>query len=122
MGEGAVVTKKAVLGLTVTRQITPGDRLILGVFVTKVSFVSPTEENIDTFQIRTQVLLDNGATVVIGGIYKQQVSESVSKVPVLGALLVIGLLFRKKGTIDSRTELLVFLTSHIINPAVSVSD
>ena len=119
LGEGTVVTKKAVLGLTVTPQITPDDRVILDVFVTKDSFVSPTEENINTLQVRTQVLLDNGETIVLGGIYTQQTSESVSKVPVLGDLPVLGPLFRTKGILDNRRELLIFLTPRIINPVLT---
>ena len=118
-GEGSVVTKKAVLSLTVTPQITPDDRLILDVFVSKDSFVSPTEENINTLQVKTQVLLDNGETVVIGGIYEQQTSESISKVPLLGDLPVVGNLFKKKGILDNRRELLIFLTPRIINPALT---
>ena len=118
-GEGSVVTKKAVLSLTVTPQITPDDRLILDVFVSKDSFVSPTEENINTLQVKTQVLLDNGETVVIGGIYEQQTSETISKVPLLGDLPVLGNLFKKKGILDSRKELLIFLTPRIINPALT---
>ena len=119
LGEGTVVTKKAVLGLTVTPQITPDDRVILDVFVTKDSFVSPTEENINTLQVRSQVLLDNGETVVLGGIYEQQTSESVSKVPVLGDLPVLGPLFRTKGILDNRRELLIFLTPRIISPVLT---
>ncbi|MDP6291945.1 MAG: type IV pilus secretin PilQ [Arenicellales bacterium] len=119
LGEGTVVTKKAVLSLTVTPQITPDNRVILDVFVTKDSFVSPTEENINTLQVRTQVLLDNGETVVLGGIYEQQTSESVSKVPVLGDLPILGVLFRTRGILDYRRELLIFLTPRIINPVLT---
>ena len=119
LGEGTVVTKKAVLSLTVTPQITPDNRVILDVFVTKDSFVSPTEENINTLQVRTQVLLDNGETVVLGGIYEQQTSESVSKVPVLGDLPILGALFRTRGILDNRRELLIFLTPRIINPVLT---
>ncbi len=118
-GEGSVVTKKAVLSLTVTPQITPDDRVILDVFITKDSFVSPTEESINTLKVRTRVLLDNGETVVIGGIYEHQSSETVSKVPLLGDLPVIGVLFRKKGILHNRRELLIFLTPRIINPALT---
>ena len=118
-GEGSVVTKKAVLSLTVTPQITPDDRIILDVFVSKDSFVSATEENINTLQVKTQVLLDNGETVVIGGIYEQQTSETISKVPLLGDLPVVGNLFKKKGILDNRRELLIFLTPRIINPALT---
>ena len=119
LGEGTVVTKKAVLGLTVTPQITPDDRVILDVFVTKDSFVSATEENINTLQVRTQVLLDNGETVVLGGIYEQQTADNVSKVPVLGDLPILGPLFRTKGILDNRSELLIFLTPRIVNPVLT---
>ena len=118
-GEGGVVTKKAVLSLTVTPQITPDDHVILDVFVTKDSFVSPTEENINTLQVKTQVLLENGETVVIGGIYEQQSSKTVTKVPLLGDLPLVGKLFKKKGILDNRRELLIFLTPRIINPALT---
>ena len=118
-GEGGVVTKKAVLSLTVEPQITPDDRVILNVFVTKDSFVSATEENINTLQVRTQVLLDNGETVVIGGIYEQQTSKTVTKIPLLGDLPFVGQLFKKKGILDKRRELLIFLTPRIINPALT---
>ena len=118
-GEGGVVTKKAVLSLTVTPQITPDNHVILDVFVTKDSFVSPTEENINTLQVKTQVLLENGETVVIGGIYEQQSSKTVSKVPWLGDLPLVGKLFKKKGILDNRRELLIFLTPRIINPALT---
>ena len=119
LGEGTVVTKKAVLSLTVTPQITPDDRLILDVAVTKDSFVSATEENIDTLAIETQVLLENGETVIIGGIYQQETKESVSKVPILGDLPGLGMLFRTKGFLDERRELLIFLTPRIVNPALT---
>ena len=119
LGEGTVVTKKAVLGLTVTPQITPDDRVILDVFLTKDSFVSATEENINTLQVRTQVLLDNGETVVLGGIYEQQTADNVSKVPVLGDLPILGPLFRTKGILDNRSELLIFLTPRIVNPVLT---
>ena len=81
--------------------------------------MSPYEENINTLQVRTQVLLDNGETIVLGGIYTQQTSESVSKVPVLGDLPVFGPLFRTKGILDNRRELLIFLTPRIINPVLT---
>ena len=118
-GEGGVVTKKAVLSLTVTPQITPDDHIILDVFVTKDSFVSATEENINTLQVRTQVLLDNGETVVIGGIYEQQTSKIVTKIPWLGDVPFVGQLFKKKGILDNRRELLIFLTPRIVNPALT---
>ena len=116
---GTVVTKKAVLGLTVTPQITPDDRLILDVEVTKDSFVSATEENINTLKVETQVLLENGETVIIGGIYQQEEKKSVSKVPYLGDIPGLGVLFRVKSVVDERTELLIFLTPRIVNPILT---
>lgn len=119
LGEGSVVTKKAVLGLTVTPQITPDDRLVLDVFVTKDSFSATGDDTINTKQIRTKVLLDNGETVVIGGIYEQQQAESTTKVPLLGDIPLVGALFRKRNHFDNRTELLIFLTPRILDPALT---
>ena len=119
LGEGTVVTKKAVLGLTVTPQITPDDRLILDVEVTKDSFVSATEENINTLKVETQVLLENGETVIIGGIYSQEETKSVSKVPYLGDIPGLGVLFRTKSVLDKRSEMLIFLTPRIVNPVLT---
>ncbi len=119
LGNGSVVTKKAVLGLTVTPQITPDDRIVIDVRITKDSFVSNQTGSINTKQIITQVLMDNGETVVIGGIYSEDESTSVSKIPILGDLPLIGALFRKKTTSKHRTELLIFLTPKIINPALN---
>ncbi|KAA3625853.1 MAG: type IV pilus secretin PilQ [Proteobacteria bacterium] len=121
LGEGSVVTKKAVLGLTVTPQITPDDRLVLDVFVTKDSFAAADDTTINTKQIRTKVLLDNGETVVIGGIYEQSQSESTTKVPLLGDIPLLGALFRKRNKFDNRTELLIFLTPRILDPALTVN-
>ena len=73
----------------------------------------------NTNQITTQVLLHNGETVIIGGIYNHQLTESVEKVPFLGDLPILGSLFRQKTVNDKRTELLVFLTPRIIKPVNS---
>jgi type IV pilus assembly protein PilQ len=108
-----------VLSLTVTPQITPDDRLILDVEVTKDSFVSATEENINTLKVETQVLLENGETVIIGGIYSQEETKSVSKVPYLGDIPGLGVLFRTKSVLDKRSELLIFLTPRIVNPVLT---
>lgn len=120
LGVGSVVTKKAVLGLTVTPQITPDDRVIMDVFITKDSFVSPLDPTIDTKQIKTQVLLDNGETVIIGGIYQQEIRDGVIKVPILGDIPLLGYLFRRTERSDQRTELLIFLTPRLISPALTV--
>jgi len=120
LGVGSVVTKKAVLSLTVTPQITPDDRVVMDVFVTQDSFESPTQPTINTKQITTQVLLENGETAVIGGIYQQEKSTSVTKVPFLGDIPGLGVLFRTKSRNDDRTELLIFLTPRIVNPALNI--
>ena len=114
-----VTTKKAVLSLTVTPQITPDDKVVLDVLVTKDSFVDAVDPNINTLVVDTQVLLDNGETIVLGGIYEQTTSESVSKVPVLGDLPFLGSLFKTKGIVDNRSELLIFLTPRIVNPVLT---
>ena len=115
-GSSSTTTKKAVLGLTVTPQITPDDRVILDVFVSQDSWAPGTSQNMNTNQITTQVLLHNGETVIIGGIYNQNLTESVEKVPLLGDLPMLGAFFRQKAVNDQRTELLVFLTPRIIKP------
>ncbi len=120
LGVGSVVTKKAVLGLTVTPQITPDNNIILDVFITQDTFVSPTVDTINTKQITTQVLLENGETAVIGGIYQQEFSDDMTKVPYLGDIPLLGILFRKKSKRDERTELLIFLTPRIISPELNV--
>ncbi len=120
LGVGSVVTKKAVLGLTVTPQITPDDRIIMDVFITQDAFVSPDDPTINTKQIETQILAENGETIVIGGIYQTQYGKEVSKVPILGDIPGLGILFRKKDILDTRTELLFFLTPRIINPVLNL--
>jgi type IV pilus assembly protein PilQ len=122
LGVGSVVTKKAVLGLTVTPHITPDNRIIMDVFITKDSFVSPVEPTIDTKEIETQILLDHGETAVIGGIFQQQIGEDVTKVPLLGDLPVLGVLFRNKSITDQKSELLIFLTPKIITPSFGLVD
>ena len=121
LGEGGVVTKEAVLGLTVLPQITPDNKLVLEVNITKDSFSSADSTTINSKQIQTKVLLDNGETVVIGGIYEQTKSQSTTKVPVLGDIPLLGALFRKKNKIDNRTELLIFLTPRIVDAALTVN-
>ena len=120
LGVGSVVTKKAVLGLTVTPQITPDDRVVMDVFITQDDFVSPTDPTINTKQINTQVLLENGETVVIGGIYQQRILDGVTKVPILGDIPLLGHLFKKRSRQDDRIELIFFLTPKIINPALNL--
>ncbi|HSG52014.1 MAG TPA: type IV pilus secretin PilQ, partial [Rheinheimera sp.] len=69
---------------------------------------------IDTQQIQTQVLVDNGETIVLGGIYQQQVLSTVSKVPLFGDIPYVGALFRSTREINEKNELLIFVTPKII--------
>ncbi len=120
LGVGSVVTKKAVLGMDVTPQITPDDRIVLDVFITKDDFEGATDPTINTKQVETQVLLDNGETVVIGGIFEETENDEVVKVPVLGDIPLLGVMFRKKTLLQSRSELLFFLTPRIISPELNI--
>ncbi|XQW84764.1 type IV pilus secretin PilQ [Thalassotalea piscium] len=116
---GATTTqfKKAVLSLTVTPHITPDDRIILDLVVTQdtvSSVTSGTAPAIDTQRIGTQVLVNNGETIVLGGIYQQQVINSVSKVPVLGDIPYFGWMFRSTTDFNEKKELLIFVTPRIV--------
>lgn len=109
--------KKAVLSLTVTPHITPDDRIILDLVVTQdtVSDLSNgTAPAIDTQRIGTQVLVNNGETIVLGGIYQQQIISSVSKVPVLGDIPYFGWMFRNSSNFNEKKELLIFVTPRIV--------
>jgi type IV pilus assembly protein PilQ len=109
--------KKAVLKLEVTPQITPDGNVIMDVEVNKDSRGELTPNAgfaIDTKQIKTQVLVENGGTVVIGGVYTQEESNQTSKVPFLGDLPLIGNLFKSNQKVNNRSELLIFLTPRVI--------
>ncbi len=114
LGVGTVVTKKATLKLDVTPQITPDDRVNLEVIVTKDSFADATQGLLNVKQINTTVLLDNGETVVIGGIYEQDRNDSVTQVPFFGDIPLLGWLFKNKVIKDNKTELLIFITPRIL--------
>lgn len=111
---GGTIVKKAVLGLTVTPQITPDENIILDVRITNDSFADASGNTLNTKQIETQTLLGNGETIVIGGIYTQEQNESVTKTPILGDIPFLGNLFKKRTKQDNRTELLIFLTPRLI--------
>lgn len=115
-GGTQVSFKDAVLKLEVTPQITPEGGILLDVDVSKDSRGQDTTAGpaIDTKQVRTQVLVENGGTVVIGGIFEQQDTENVNKVPVLGDLPGVGNLFKNRTRETRKTELLVFLTPKVI--------
>ncbi len=116
-GATAVEFLEAVLKLEVTPQITPEGNVILEVEVTKdsVGTVTSLGGSINTKAIKTQVLVENGGTVVIGGIYEQTDRTDTSKVPLLGDLPVLGNLFKTTALTVNKTELLIFLTPKIIS-------
>jgi len=115
-GATAIQFRKANLKLEVTPQITPEGNVILDVDVAKDSVGRSTVAGfaIDTKHLKTQVLVENGGTVVIGGIFTQTESDNVSKVPLLGDLPFIGVLFRNTVRSSNKTELLVFITPKIV--------
>jgi type IV pilus assembly protein PilQ len=120
LGVGSVVTKKATLKLEVTPQITPDDRVNLEVNITKDNFADAVNGILNVKEIKTQVLLDNGETVVIGGIYEQDKVDSVTKVPFFGDIPLLGWMFKSKENQDNRTELLIFLTPRILSDNLSL--
>ena len=115
-GAATVSFKKAVLKLEVTPQITPDNRVVLDLEVNKdsVGKVFGGIPSIDTRAIQTQVLVDNGQTVVLGGIYEQVKTHEVDRVPFFGDLPFIGALFRQTREVDNKTELLIFVTPKIL--------
>ncbi len=115
-GATAIAFRRATLKLEVTPQITPEGSIILDVNVNKDSRGETTAAGIaiNTKQIQTQVLVENGGTVVIGGIFELTETEDVTRVPVLGEIPVLGHLFRNRSTTSNRSELLVFITPRVI--------
>lgn len=119
-GATAVEFKKAVLSLKVTPHITPDNRIILDLVVTQdtrgetVSTSTGDAVAIDTQEIKTQVLVENGETIVLGGIFQQTSSDGVNKVPLFGDLPLVGALFRNTSQIQQKRELLIFVTPKIV--------
>ena len=119
-GATSVSFKKAVLSLMVTPQITPDNRLVLDLIVTQdrpgqiVKTGTGEAVAIDTQRIGTQVLVNNGETVVLGGIYQRSLSNTVEKVPLLGDLPLLGALFRRSSENIGKKELLIFVTPKVV--------
>ncbi|MGI9134530.1 MAG: type IV pilus secretin PilQ, partial [Rhodoferax sp.] len=118
-GATQIQFRKANLKLEVTPQITPEGNIILDLDVTKDApdytqnlAAGPV---IDTKHIKTQVLVENGGTVVIGGIFEENTTDSIDKVPFLGDLPGVGNLFKRKGVLSSKQEMLVFITPKMIS-------
>jgi len=113
--------KDATLALEVTPQITPDDRIIMELNVKQdtVGAIFNGVPSIDTNQIETQVLVDNGQTVVLGGIFSTDKQFSTTKTPFLGDLPYAGRLFRRTEQKDNKTELLIFITPRIIQESLT---
>ncbi|CAH8195636.1 type IV pilus secretin PilQ [Vibrio aestuarianus] len=119
-GATSVSFKKAVLSLKVTPQITPDNRLVLDLSVTQdrpgevVKTGTGEAVAINTQRIGTQVLVNNGETVVLGGIFQHSISNTVDKVPLLGDLPLLGVLFRRSYEQVGKSELLIFVTPKVV--------
>ncbi len=115
-GATAVMFRKANLKLEVTPQITPEGNIILNVDVNKdsVGRITPNGFAIDTKHVQTQVLVDNGGTVVIGGIFDEAEQAQESRVPWLGGLPVLGHLFKNRSRQTSKSELLIFISPQVL--------
>ncbi len=126
-GGASVAFRKAVLALKVTPQITPDDRIIMDLTINKDTvgeiFGAGNLQvpSIDTREVVTQVLVDNGETVVLGGVYEQKKLDKVDSVPFFGNLPLIGNLFKHTIKDDDKTELLVFVTPKIVKENATLS-
>ena len=121
-GATTISFKPAVLELAVTPRITPDDRIIMDLEVKKdsVGQIFANVPSIDTKKVTTQVLCDNGDTIVLGGIFEQTTRTTVEKVPLLGDIPVLGNLFKKTVKQDDKTELLIFVTPKIVKESLTV--
>lgn len=125
-GAATVSFKEAVLSLDVTPQITPDDKIIMDLEVKKdrvgrVFRVGQAEiPAIDTQNITTQVLVANGETAVLGGIYEQTERNDVEKVPFFGDLPIVGNAFKRRSKVDEKTELLIFITPKIMDESLGL--
>jgi type IV pilus assembly protein PilQ len=120
-GETTVAFKEAVLSLSVTPNITPDDRILLDLIINQdsVGDLVPSGSGgaiptIDTTQLTTQVLVGNGETVVLGGVFRTEDVQSVSKVPFFGDLPYLGAFFKNTNYQSTKTETLIFITPRIL--------
>ncbi len=127
-GATTVQFKEAVLELVVTPQITPDNNIIMDLRVSKDNVgeiistggLGGTVPSIDTRSVETQVLVADGQTVVLGGIYETERRETVKKVPMLGDIPFVGALFRSKQRLENKAELLIFVTPRILEEGSSI--
>ncbi|MBS0290228.1 MAG: type IV pilus secretin PilQ family protein [Proteobacteria bacterium] len=120
-GAASIAFKKAVLRLEVTPQITPDDHIIMDLKVNQDSrgVVTANVPSINTRELHTKVLVNNGDTVVLGGIYQQTKQVQDDEVPFFGKLPLIGWMFRSHNALDQRSELLIFVTPKIIQDGMA---
>ena len=119
-GATSVSFRKATLSLKVKPQITPDDNIGMNLKVTKDSVNTTLSGAIDTKQVSTEVLVENGGTVGLGGIYTQEESSNVNKVPLLGDIPFLGFFFRQTLKRNDKRELLIFVTPRIIKDSLTV--
>ncbi len=121
-GATSVAFKDATLSLNVTPQITPDDHINMQVTANQdtVGAIYSGVPSINTKSVKTEVLVENGGTVVIGGVFTQDVSDSTQKVPLLGDVPVIGWLFKNNVKSDTKSELLIFITPKIMKDEMSL--
>ncbi len=115
-GNATVRFKNVDLLLEVTPNITPDDRIVMKIFVTKNDVVDPTADQpaLSTNEAQTELLVDNGDTIVIGGIVKSTIQYGEKGIPGLRNLGVLGWLFKSQSKSDSKNELLIFITPRIV--------
>jgi type IV pilus assembly protein PilQ len=121
-GEVSLEFKDVVLSLDVTPRINPGDRVAMELLINQDSIgaILPNGEvSINNRELQTSVVVPDGQTIVLGGVFENQTSEGVSKVPLLGDLPVMGALFRNKETSSDKTELLIFITPKIVRNSLT---
>ncbi len=119
-GATSITFKKAVLGLTVTPNITPDGQIIMDVKINKDNPIdctvnSLTTKCISTKQLRTQAMVEDGGTLIVGGIYEEENSNTLNKVPLLGDIPIVGNLFKSRARSEVRRELLIFITPRIMD-------
>ncbi len=121
-GAATVSFKEAVLSLEVTPQITPDDKIIMDLDVRKeqVGTIFAGVPSIDTQNITTQVLVSNGETAVLGGIYEQEERNQVQKVPFFGDIPILGNAFKTRSRQSDKTELLIFVTPKIMDESLNL--
>ncbi|EAR61416.1 type IV pilus secretin PilQ [Neptuniibacter caesariensis] len=121
-GEVSIEFKDVVLSLDVTPRINPGDRIAMDLLITQDSIgqVLPNGEiSIDNNELQTTVVVPDGQTIVLGGVFKNETSETINKVPLLGDLPIMGPLFRNKENQAEKTELLIFITPKLVRNSLT---